>query len=41
MRMAGSLIASHKTEIQTQAERVSAFVREGRDEAFAVAGTGT
>jgi len=35
VRMAGALLASHKSEIQEQAERVAAFVREGRDEAFA------
>jgi 4-hydroxyphenylacetate 3-monooxygenase len=34
VRMAGALVASHKSEIQEQAERVRAFVREGRDEAF-------
>jgi 4-hydroxyphenylacetate 3-monooxygenase len=35
VRMAGALLASHKSEIQERAARVSAFVREGRDEAFA------
>ncbi|MGO9514812.1 MAG: 4-hydroxyphenylacetate 3-monooxygenase, oxygenase component [Steroidobacteraceae bacterium] len=38
VRMAGALVASHKSEILDKAERVSAFVREGRDEAFARAG---
>ena len=38
VRMAGALIAGHKSEIQEHAERVRAFVREGRDEAFAAAG---
>jgi len=38
VRMAGALVANHKSEIQEQAERVRAFVREGRDEAFAAAG---
>jgi 4-hydroxyphenylacetate 3-monooxygenase len=38
VRMAGALLASHKSEIQERAERVRAFVREGRDEAFAAAG---
>jgi len=38
VRMAGALVASHKSEIQERAERVRAFVREGRDEAFATAG---
>jgi 4-hydroxyphenylacetate 3-monooxygenase len=38
VRMAGALVASHKSEIQEQAERVRAFVREGRDEAFAAPG---
>jgi hypothetical protein len=37
VRMAGALVASHKSEIQEHAERVRAFVREGRDEAFAAA----
>ncbi len=35
VRMAGALVASHKSEILERAERVSAFVRQGRDEAFA------
>src|SRR3984885_2065432 len=35
VRMAGALLASHKSEILERAERVSAFVRQGRDEAFA------
>lgn len=35
VRMAGALLASHKSEIQERAARVGAFVREGRDEAFA------
>lgn len=34
VRMAGALVASHKSEIQEQAERVREFVRAGRDEAF-------
>jgi 4-hydroxyphenylacetate 3-monooxygenase len=38
VRMAGALLASHKSEILERAERVSAFVRQGRDEAFASAG---
>jgi len=37
VRMAGALVASHKSEIVEHAERVRAFVREGRDEAFAAA----
>ncbi|HEX4151622.1 MAG TPA: 4-hydroxyphenylacetate 3-monooxygenase, oxygenase component [Steroidobacteraceae bacterium] len=37
VRMAGALLASHRSEILERAERVSAFVREGRDEAFASA----
>ena len=37
VRMAGALVASHKSEILEQAERVRDFVREGRDEAFAAA----
>jgi 4-hydroxyphenylacetate 3-monooxygenase len=35
VRMAGALLASHRSEILERAERVSAFVRQGRDEAFA------
>jgi 4-hydroxyphenylacetate 3-monooxygenase len=38
VRMAGAVVASHRSEIIEQAERVKAFVREGRDEAFAAAG---
>jgi 4-hydroxyphenylacetate 3-monooxygenase len=38
VRMAGALVSSHKAEIQEHAERVRAFVREGRDEAFMAAG---
>jgi 4-hydroxyphenylacetate 3-monooxygenase len=38
VRMAGALLASHKSEILERAERVSAFVRQGRDEAFASPG---
>jgi 4-hydroxyphenylacetate 3-monooxygenase len=34
VRMAGALLASHRSEILERAERVSAFVRQGRDEAF-------
>jgi 4-hydroxyphenylacetate 3-monooxygenase len=37
VRMAGALLASHRSEILERAERVSAFVRQGRDEAFASA----
>jgi 4-hydroxyphenylacetate 3-monooxygenase len=35
VRMAGALLASHRSEILERAERVSNFVRQGRDEAFA------
>ena len=35
VRMAGALVANHATQIQEQAEKVRAFVQEGRDEAFA------
>jgi 4-hydroxyphenylacetate 3-monooxygenase len=35
VRMAGALVASHKSEISERAQRVMAFVRQGRDEAFA------
>ena len=38
VRMAGALVASHKSEILEQAERVRDFVREGRDEAFSALG---
>jgi 4-hydroxyphenylacetate 3-monooxygenase len=38
VRMAGALVASHRSEILERAESVRAFVREGRDEAFAAAG---
>jgi 4-hydroxyphenylacetate 3-monooxygenase len=37
VRMAGALLASHKSEILERAERVGSFVRQGRDEAFASA----
>jgi 4-hydroxyphenylacetate 3-monooxygenase len=37
VRMAGALLASHRSEILERAQRVSDFVREGRDEAFASA----
>ena len=37
VRMAGAVLASHRSEILEHAERVSDFVREGRDEAFAAA----
>ena len=39
VRMAGALVAGHSREIQAHADRVQAFVREGRDEAFASAST--
>jgi 4-hydroxyphenylacetate 3-monooxygenase len=39
VRMSGALVASHKSEMNEQAARVSAFVREGRDEAFSAAGS--
>ena len=35
VRMAGALVAGHASEIRQYAEQVRAFVREGRDEAFA------
>jgi 4-hydroxyphenylacetate 3-monooxygenase len=35
VRMAGALLASHKSEILERAERVREFVRLGKDEAFA------
>jgi 4-hydroxyphenylacetate 3-monooxygenase len=35
VRMAGALVASHATQIQAEAEKVRAFVKEGRDEALA------
>jgi len=38
VRMAGALLASHKSEILERAERVREFVRQGRDEAFAAPG---
>lgn len=38
VRMAGALVAGHQAQIKEQSERVRQFVREGRDEAFAVAG---
>ena len=38
VRMAGALVAGHASEIRQYADRVRAFVREGRDEAFAQAG---
>jgi len=37
VRIARALLASHRSEILERAERVSAFVRQGRDEAFASA----
>lgn len=37
VRMAGAVLASHRSEILQRAERVSDFIREGRDEAFAAA----
>jgi 4-hydroxyphenylacetate 3-monooxygenase len=37
VRMAGALLATHRSEILERAERVGAFVRQGRDEAFASA----
>ncbi|MDB6012136.1 MAG: 4-hydroxyphenylacetate 3-monooxygenase, oxygenase subunit [Gammaproteobacteria bacterium] len=35
VRMAGALVTGHGAQIQEYAEKVRAFVREGRDEAFA------
>ena len=35
VRMAGALVTGHGAQIQEYAEQVRAFVREGRDEAFA------
>ncbi len=37
VRMAGALVSGHQGQIQEMAERVRAFVQEGRDEAFAQA----
>ena len=37
VRMAGALVTSHGGQIQEYAEKVRAFVREGKDEAFAAA----
>ncbi len=37
VRMAGSLVTGHNAEIQTYAEKVRAFVKSNRDEAFAAA----
>jgi 4-hydroxyphenylacetate 3-monooxygenase len=34
VRMAGALVTGHNAQIQQYAEKVRAFVREGRDEAF-------
>jgi len=36
VRMAGALVTSHAVQIQQYAEKVRAFVKEGKDEAFAV-----
>jgi hypothetical protein len=35
VRMAGALVKGHAGQIQEYAEKVRAFVREGKDEAFA------
>jgi 4-hydroxyphenylacetate 3-monooxygenase len=35
VRMAGALVSGHNAQIQQYAERISEFVRQGRDEAFA------
>jgi 4-hydroxyphenylacetate 3-monooxygenase len=35
VRMAGALVTGHATQIQQHADRVRAFVKEGRDAAFA------
>jgi 4-hydroxyphenylacetate 3-monooxygenase len=37
VRMAGALVTGHNAQIQQHAEKVRAFVKEGRDEAFASA----
>jgi 4-hydroxyphenylacetate 3-monooxygenase len=37
VRMAGALVSGHHTQIQSCAERVMEFVKQGRDEAFAAA----
>jgi 4-hydroxyphenylacetate 3-monooxygenase len=37
VRMAGALVTGHAGQIQEYAEKVRAFVREGKDEAFAAA----
>jgi hypothetical protein len=34
VRMAGALVTGHGTQIQEYAEKVRAFVKEGKDEAF-------
>jgi hypothetical protein len=38
VRMAGALVANHAAQIKEHADAVQAFVKEGRDEAFANAG---
>jgi 4-hydroxyphenylacetate 3-monooxygenase len=35
VRMAGALVTSHAAQIQQHADMVRAFVKEGKDEAFA------
>jgi hypothetical protein len=35
--MAGALVTGHGAQIQEYAEKVRAFVKEGKDEAFAAA----
>src|SRR3954454_18663412 len=37
VRMAGALVTNHSNEIRECADAVQAFVREGKDEAFAAA----
>ncbi|HEY6926290.1 MAG TPA: 4-hydroxyphenylacetate 3-hydroxylase C-terminal domain-containing protein, partial [Steroidobacteraceae bacterium] len=38
VRMAGALVTGHAAQIQQYAEKVRAFVKEGKDEAFATRG---
>jgi 4-hydroxyphenylacetate 3-monooxygenase len=40
VRMAGALVAGHRSEIDQHAEKVREFVRQGRDEAFGAAESG-
>ena len=40
VRMAGALVTGHAAQIQECAEKVRAFVKEGRDEAFGAASSG-